>query len=271
MGPRLPRAWRTANASLRRRVVCDQREIAAVRLFAMGRRADARDKSRVIESGSKLRQAAAPQRFFSWDERQDFLVACRDRPGPDPGALMTRASFGLSEPLTWRGAACRKSAFDLGVYAMLLQDVRPRTIVELGAGAGGSAAFFSDLARSFSLEAHVVSIDKVAIAEGMPGVSFCHADCVEWLENAVLRRGLYARPMLLVEDFDADISRQMERIDALLVAGDYLVVQDAAGKQDQLEAALRRRPYAVDARYTDFFGVNCTAAPNAILKKLAVD
>lgn len=220
----------------------------------------------VIDAASRLQ--TSPQRFLGWEKRQDWLTARRDRLEGEPAASMIRSSFGVTEPLSWRGAACSKSAFDMALYAMLLQELRPRTIIELGAGQGGSAAFLADLSRAFGLEARIVAVDKVAVARKEEDVSFVHADCVEWLENAALRRERLPRPLLVIEDFHVDLSRFFPSLDSLLLPGDYLVVEDAITKQDQLERALRGRSYAVDARYTDFFGVNCTSATNGVLKKL---
>ncbi len=211
-----------------------------------------------------------PQRFFTWEERQAFLAPYqRDSvPGTELDFRNMVCSQGALEAFSWRGLPCFKSHYDMSLYALFLQEVRPKSILELGSGAGGSAAYFADTARGLGLDVHIRSIDKTPVHSTIDGVSFIHADCIEWLENMALRHEGIPRPLLIIEDFHAPLTRFMHSLEGLMRPGDYLIVEDAIGKQDELGRALRDRPYAIDARYTDFFGVNCTSAMNGFLKKV---
>ncbi len=56
-------------------------------------------------------------------------------------------------------------------------------------------------------------------------------------------------------------------MDAILRAGDYLFVEDSLRKQTPIGEAIASRPYSIDTKYTDFFGINCTSAMNSIFVK----
>lgn len=52
-----------------------------------------------------------------------------------------------------------KGPFEIVTYQQLLWDVKPRTVLEIGANTGGSAVWFADTLRMFDCESHVYSMD----------------------------------------------------------------------------------------------------------------
>ena len=109
------------------------------------------------------------------------------------------------------------------------------------------------------------------VAGTCEGVQFLAGDCSspESLFGAELL-GSAPRPVLFIEDAHVNVGQVLAYIDRFLQSGDYLIVEDSYDKSDDLNAFLGQRPgrYAVDTRYTDFFGRNATSAINAILVKL---
>jgi hypothetical protein len=77
------------------------------------------------------------------------------------------------------------------------------------------------------------------------------------------------RPCLMIEDFHGDLAGFFGHVDSILEGGDYLVVEDSTPKQKRLSELMASRPYLIDTKYTDFFGVNCTSAVNGIFLKEA--
>lgn len=55
-------------------------------------------------------------------------------------------SQGFKVGLTWRDVPLGKTCWDIAIYQRLIQDLKPRTLIELGTGLGGSALFFYDTA-----------------------------------------------------------------------------------------------------------------------------
>ena len=45
---------------------------------------------------------------------------------------------------TYKGISCLKCPIDLAIYAKLIWDLRPRSLVEIGTHRGGSAMWFAD-------------------------------------------------------------------------------------------------------------------------------
>ena len=65
----------------------------------------------------------------------------------------------------YKGVSCLKSPIDLAIYMMLIYELRPRTIVEIGSFHGGAALFYADLAAAYGLETDVITVDFRAIQD----------------------------------------------------------------------------------------------------------
>ncbi len=211
-------------------------------------------------------------RFVSWQQRQQHVaeLAREPIPGSELGHAQLLYSQGAGPAFRWRGIPCFKTVYDLAIYAMLIDELRPATIIELGSGAGGSALLFADLCTSLGLNTQIISVDKEAVQEfADPRMTFIQSDCAGWLEANARSNIELARPCLLVEDFHGELSGFFEHMDSILKAGDYLVIEDSNPKQSAIAQTIAGLPYAVDTKYTDFFGINCTSAINSIFVKNA--
>ncbi len=61
---------------------------------------------------------------------------------------------------TWRGVAIQKFPLDVFMYQMIIHEIRPDLIIEIGSMHGGSAIYFADLLELFGIEGgEVHSID----------------------------------------------------------------------------------------------------------------
>jgi cephalosporin hydroxylase len=209
------------------------------------------------------------ERFVTWPRRQRLFAELDGEAisGTELGFAQNLYSQGVGDVFRWRGLACFKTAHDLAIYQMLVEELRPRTIIELGSGMGGSALFLADLCTSFGLTTQIVSVDKDLGQVSDSRIDFVHADCQAWLEETAKSARGFQRPCLLVEDFHGDFGNAFAPIDAILQAGDYLVIEDSLHKQAQIGEAIANRPYSIDSKYTDFFGINCTSAMNSIFVK----
>lgn len=182
-----------------------------------------------------------------------------------------------SQRHTYRGIPLIKNCFDLALYPMLLHDVRPRTIIEVGTLYGGSAVWLSDLTRSFGMETQIYSIDVAPM-------SLMDAERVTYLQGSGRELGAtlspqfiagLARPLLVIEDADHEYPTTeavLEFFHPILQAGEYIVVEDvmsAAGARRALTEFLQQRghDYVVDSKYCDFFGYNVTWCMNGFLRR----
>jgi cephalosporin hydroxylase len=169
--------------------------------------------------------------------------------------------------MRWRGLPLFKTAFDFAIYPQLLQDLRPRTILEIGSGSGASALWLADLARTFELDAVVHSVDIRPAAAEHPGVRFYRGDCR--LPETLFPAEVLAqapRPWLVIEDAHQNVTGVLAYLHDRLRPGDYLVVEDSDVKRLELALFDAAHPaqYRVDTHYTDFFGRNATCANDSI-------
>jgi cephalosporin hydroxylase len=203
-------------------------------------------------------------RFVAYDVRlqeQQTGASC------DIGYLEMLMSQGTTACLEWKGKPLFKTAFDFAMLPMLLGELKPATVFEIGSGAGTSARWMADTIRSFGNDCEIYSVDISAVTERYDGVHFLVGDCkspAALFELDLLRSA--PRPWLVLEDAHVNVHDVLVHMDGFLTEGDYLFVEDSRIKTQELAKFLARREqrYKVDTRYTDFFGRNATCAANSI-------
>lgn len=194
------------------------------------------------------------------------------------------SSFALSQGyrrgLRWRGLPLGKTCWDVCIYQQLLQEVRPRTIIELGTALGASALFFVDHAHIYGLDTKVISLDLNGAeispaARAEPNLELLVGD-VALISNILPAERLQKlpHPWVISEDCHVQTARILRHLAPHLRSGDYLVVEDlpmSARGSATLSAALAELPggtLMVDTHYTDLFGRNMTCAPDAIFRRM---
>jgi cephalosporin hydroxylase len=185
----------------------------------------------------------------------------------DIGNLEMLMSQGTTACLEWKGKPLFKTVFDFALLPMLLWELKPATVFEIGSGAGASAIWMADTLKAFGKSATIYSVDTNAVDEEYEAVHFLVGDCkspVSLFELDLLRSA--PRPWLVLEDAHVNVHDVLVHMDGFLAQGDYLFVEDSRIKVRQLSdfLALRDEHYKVDTRYTDFFGRNATCAANSI-------
>ena len=203
-------------------------------------------------------------RFVSYGNRRKAERASRES---DIGELELLMSQGTASCLSWKGKPLFKTVFDFAILPMLIWELKPGTIFEIGSGNGASACWMADVMSGFGRDCRVHSVDIKPVSETHPGVQFHSGDCKspETLFDRDLLRSA-PRPYLVLEDAHVNVHDVLVYIDRFLRKGDCLFVEDSRGKADDLHKFLggRSTGYMVDTRYTDFFGRNATCAANSI-------
>ena len=175
--------------------------------------------------------------------------------------------------MNWKGLPLFKTAFDFAIYAMLLWELKPATVIEIGSGAGGSAVWMADLMVAYGSPARVLSFDlNVPTDCSHEHVSFLHGDANEM--SSVLSEAEVAdlpHPWLVVEDAHVNVRGVLEAFDSYLAKGDYVVVEDSWMNERDISEFLEGRleSYRVDTALTDFFGRNVTCAQDSIFVRVA--
>jgi cephalosporin hydroxylase len=184
------------------------------------------------------------------------------------------------------GRPLLKNPFDLALYPMLLEQLRPRTLIEIGTDSGGSALWFAAQGQLLHLELHVVTIDLDPpddVEHPAVEVVLGDADDLASVLPPERMRAL-ARPLLVVEDSSHQASTTLavlEFFDPWLEPGEYIVIEDgiltAMGVADRygggpgaaISEFLQRHPerYEVDRALCDHFGPNATWNVDGYLRR----
>jgi cephalosporin hydroxylase len=218
------------------------------------------------------------QRFVS-RRRQGRFVDFEERVEGTPGVfsrcdisdLDLIASQGAFDCLQWKGMPLFKTAYDFSIYTMMLWTLKPRTIIELGSGTGASAIWLADLATTFGIGSKVYSVDLKKPELEHDNIRFIQGDC--WRIDAVFDEDFLshaAHPWMIIEDAHANVCGVLSHFHSQTQQGDYVVIEDSAGKQEDIGKFLGQEPdcYKVDTYYTDFFGRNVTCAQDSILVRV---
>jgi cephalosporin hydroxylase len=206
-------------------------------------------------------------RFVEFSEREQSAVHYHPKYGTEFGIDVVLTWQGAPALMRWRDMPLLKTVFDFAIYPALIAELRPRTIFEIGSGAGGSAVWFADHMAFGGIEGRVHSVDLVKAGLQHPNVSFHQGDCSdpERLFDPELLNA-EPHPWLVVEDAHHNVAAVIERMHEFVLPGDYLVIEDSEVKRPDIRKFLGSHPgnYLVDTRFTDFFGRNATCAGDSI-------
>jgi cephalosporin hydroxylase len=211
-----------------------------------------------------------PERFVPFEGRErrgeNFSMGMR---GAIQGAKgQDNGKAGVS----WHGVEMRKDPWDITMYPMIMWELQPRTIIELGAYAGGSALWLADIASAFHLNARTITVDinlsQLQVRD--PRIEYVQYDMfkIGFVPFPVDLSDL-PHPWLLIEDTHKNIVPVLEYFNRHVIRGDYVIVEDTCHLPtlDKLEQFMKEHGdrYRVDTYYVDNFGYNSTWNWNSIL------
>jgi len=185
---------------------------------------------------------------------------------------------------TWKGILLNKGIMEIGLYPMLIYELRPKTIIELGALNGGGAVWLADHLTLFDIPGCVISMDiDLSLldkkAKNDSRISFLQGDCTKiaaTFSSSILDS--LPHPWLLIEDTHVNLVGILDHFHHHgLADGDYLIVEDTnkhhwnvwedgwddkeemtqgSKKMDTLRQWLQNHhgEYLVDTYYLDMYG-----------------
>ncbi|MFQ3680392.1 MAG: CmcI family methyltransferase, partial [Pseudanabaenaceae cyanobacterium] len=217
--------------------------------------------------------------YFYKPQGRDFRSALR----PPLLHSIQQASLRYS----YRGVRMVKNPFDFALYPLLLWQVKPKTLIEVGSFCGGSALWFADLMTTYGIEGRVYSVDiNLVTTVSHPKVTFLQGDQTQ-LEK-VFGAEFWAtveRPLLVIEDgahFYETSKAVLDFFHPHLQPGEYIVIEDGIVDDLGETQAYRGGPnraiqeflaewqefYEIDTAFSDFFGHNVTWNTNGYLRKV---
>lgn len=182
-------------------------------------------------------------------------------------------SQGVDSCMHWKGQPIFKTVFDFSLHSMLLWDVKPKTIIEIGSGTGASAIWMADLMTVFELETKIFSLDiKKVTAIPHKNIRFIQGDCnaIDHVFPIKMLAEL-PHPWVVIEDAHVDVLNVLRHLSVNMLVGDYMIVEDSRGKKapDVLTwSNLNKNKFKIDTKYTDYFGRNATCSPDTIFVRL---
>jgi cephalosporin hydroxylase len=110
---------------------------------------------------------------------------------------------------------------------MLIWDVKPKTIIEIGSGSGASAIWMADLVKSYELETQIYSLDVEKPTVEHERVRFIHGDSnrIEQGFSSDMLAGL-PHPWIVIEDAHVNVLQVVGHFSAHMTAGDYMILED---------------------------------------------
>jgi len=173
-------------------------------------------------------------------------------------------SQGVKDCMTWKGIPLYKTVFDFTLYSMMIWDIKPATILEIGSGpTGGSAIWMADLCKMYGLNTKIISVDINPPNASYEGVNFIKGDS-EKIETLFDVEN-YSHPWLIIEDAHVNINAIIAYFDVHMNKKDYMIIEDTRGRaQTKLKIP---NTLFVDTYYCDYFGRNATCSMNSILYK----
>lgn len=186
--------------------------------------------------------------------------------------------------ITYKGIQSVRCPFDYVIYQMILNEVKPDLIIEIGTNRGGSAIYLSDLMDNLGLsgEIHSIDINDLAV-DNVVDYQRIKLFTDGW-EAYDLNNVAGFNRVLVIEDaahtYDCTLGA-IEKFAAVVTKDSYLIVEDGIVNDLQMEGkfdggplrALREflpkhKEFVVERKWCDMFGTNATFNVNGYLKKL---
>ena len=213
-------------------------------------------------------QSSKDNRFVSFSERIKAIPESMPSGRLFDGIPFV-SSQGIHSLIKWKEHSLYKTSSDLVLYWMILQDVKPDVIIELGSGDGGSAIWLADMAHALGLDTHVYSYDINKPKLNHPRVTFIEYDLMKINQQTKPPCWeFFLGGKLLIEDAHVNLKNVLGLFDNILSKDDYLIVEDSDAKQEIIRdfAGEKEPKYKLDQFFLDFFGTNITCSKNSIFK-----
>jgi cephalosporin hydroxylase len=196
----------------------------------------------------------------------------------------SRSIYYGHQKITYKGVQAIRCPFDFVMFQMIVFEVKPDLIIEIGSNEGGSALYLADLMQSFGLSGEIHSIDindsAVKNLKNNPNIKvFTNGWEAYDLEHC---KGF--NKILVIEDaahtYECTIGA-IKKFAPVVSKDSYLIVEDGivdvlgtsesfnGGPLKALREFLPNHPeFIVERKWCDMFGKNATFNVNGYLKKI---
>jgi len=185
--------------------------------------------------------------------------------------------------VTYRGIPMLKNPFDYVLYQMLINDIKPDLIIEIGSYNEASALYYSDIldligngiVHSIDIEDHVH-----LLAKQKSNIKFFTTG----YQNYDLNNAKEFNKIMVIDDgshYYEDVLKALNKFSVLININSYYIIEDgiisALGMKKEYnggplkaidEFLKNNNNFIIDRKYCDFFGKNATFNVNGFLKRI---
>jgi len=184
---------------------------------------------------------------------------------------------------TYRGVQTFRCPFDYVMYQMIVSEVQPDLVIEIGTNFGGTTLYLADLMQALGKGViHSIDIEDRApkIVKDHPRVTLFPDGWQGYDSNQTKN----FQKVLVIDDGShmyEDVAGALDKFAPLVSVGSYYIVEDGIldqlGMKEQYHGGplkairefLPHHPeFEVDRKYCDMFGKNATFNVNGYLKRL---
>jgi cephalosporin hydroxylase len=185
--------------------------------------------------------------------------------------------------ITYRGVPCIKCPFDYVMYQMILMEIKPDLLIEIGTNYGGSALYLADLMDLIGKgHLHTIDINDISCSEikDHHRIKSYHSG---WENYDIDQLDKYPT-IMIIEDASHEYNNTLaalEKFAPFVTKGSYLIVEDGiidalgqskiynGGPVKAIKEFLKRNnEFQIDNRWVDFFGENTTFNTMGYLKRI---
>lgn len=185
--------------------------------------------------------------------------------------------------VTYRGIPAIRCPFDYVMYQMIISELKPDLVIEVGTNHGGGALYLADLMDSIGHGyIHSIDIEKKTgkLVESHPRIKLF----TEGWEKYDLSEAKGFSKILIIEDashMHEDTLGALRKFSPIVSVGSYFIVEDGIVNELGKEKGFHGGPlrairefltentdYTVDRSYCDMFGKNATFNVNGYLKRI---
>jgi cephalosporin hydroxylase len=187
--------------------------------------------------------------------------------------------------VTYKSVSTLKCPFDYVLYQMLINEIKPDLIIEIGTNKGGSALYLADLLElNGKGELHTIDLPENTedpLVRVHPRIKIFKEGFTGYNTNILSDYPV----ILIIEDGShqyADVLAVLDKFSAFVSKNSYFIVEDGiitelgrekeynGGPQKAIAEFLKiNKDYAIDRKWCDFFGNNATFNVNGYLKKIS--
>ncbi len=185
--------------------------------------------------------------------------------------------------VTYRGVKAIRCPFDYVLYQMIINEVKPDLIIEVGTHQGGSALYFADMLEKIGNGViHTIDIEPMVTSSLVKDNPRIKLFTDGWQKYDIAEAKGFSN-ILVIEDGShtyEDSIGAMEKFAPLVAPGSYLIVEDGILDEIGLKDTMNGGPvraidefipknseFFIDRKWCDFFGKNATFNVNGYLKR----